>query len=98
MEAGKKRNIKNGNEFDRLFPIPEGEYKTIRRNANVTDTVAFIPKVVHITLDQTKNLASILKGKSVYETCSNIWHFVYQHINYKKDEDGYEQIRSPART
>ena len=58
MEASKKRNIKNGNEFDRLFPTSEGEYKTIRRNANVSDTVAFIPKVVLETLEQTKNLAS----------------------------------------
>ena len=87
----------NGNEFDRLFPTSEGEYKTIRRNANVSDTVAFIPKVVHETLDQTKNIARLLNGKSVNETCLNIWHFVYQHINYKKDQDGYEQIRSPAR-
>src|SRR6266498_5514623 len=98
MEATKKRNIKSGNEYDRLFPNSEGNNKTIQKNANVSDTVAFIPKVVQETLDQTKNIARLLKGKSVYETCSNIWIFVYQHINYKKDQEGYEQIRSPART
>jgi hypothetical protein len=97
MEATRKRNIKNGSEYDRLFPNSEGDNKTIRKNANVSDTVAFIPKVVHETLDQTKAVARLLNGKSVYETCANTWHFVYQHINYKKDQDGYEQIRSPAR-
>ncbi|WP_394346381.1 transglutaminase-like domain-containing protein [Dinghuibacter silviterrae] len=46
----------------------------------------------------TKDLSVRLKGKSLRETCSNIWHFVYRHIQYKKDQPGYEQIRSPARS
>src|SRR6476620_7999482 len=97
MEATRKRNIRSGEEYSQLFPKAEGSTATIRKNANVTHTVAFIPKVVHDTRQQTKALAKTLKGKTTYETCSNIWHFVYQHIAYKKDQDGYEQIRSPAR-
>src|SRR5437773_1744391 len=98
MEAKKQRHIKSGYEYDRLFPTPENDNKTIRRNANVYHTVEFIPKVVQETVDHTKNIARLLKGRSVQETCSNIWHFVYGHINYKKDQEGYEQIRSPTRT
>jgi hypothetical protein len=98
MEARKKRNIRSGYEYDRLFPASENDNKTIRRNANVYHTVGFIPKVVQETLDQTKGISKLLKGQSLYETCSNIWQFVYWHINYKKDQDGYEQVRSPART
>lgn len=97
MEARKKRNIKSGIEFDNLFPRSENDNKTIRRNANVYHTVSFIPKVVQDTLQQTKHIAQRLKANSIYETCKNIWHFVYNYINYKKDQDGYEQIRSPAR-
>ena len=97
MEANKKRHIKSGKEYDHLFPIAEGNNSTIRKNANVYHTVAFIPKVVNETLDQTKQLAELLKSNNTYETCKNIWHFVYEHINYKKDATGYEQIRSPAR-
>jgi hypothetical protein len=97
MEARKKRYIKPGKEYDHLFPQSEGNNKTIRRDANVDHTVAFIPKVVSETLYQTKDIAKRLKGSNVYDTCSNIWHFVYGHINYKKDQEGYEQIRSPAR-
>lgn len=97
MEANRKRNIRIGEQYTHLFPTAEGANKTIRKNANVSHTVEFIPKVVHQTLHHTKALANQLKGLTVYETCKNIWHFVYQHIAYKKDQEGYEQIRSPAR-
>jgi len=49
---------------------------------------AFIPEVVQETLHHTKALAQKLKGKTSYETCSKIWHFVYQHIAYKKNLEG----------
>jgi hypothetical protein len=98
MEAKKKRHIKPGYEYDHLFPKPENDNKTIRRNANVYHTVSFIPKCVQETIEQTKLIAQKLKGRTIYDTCSNIWHFVYKHINYKKDEEGFEQIRSPSRT
>ncbi len=97
MEATKKRHIKSGKEYDHLFPIAEGSNSTIRKNANVYHTVDFIPRVVNETLYQTKSLAEQLKTNNTYETCKNIWHFVYEHINYKKDAPGYEQIRNPAR-
>lgn len=98
MEATKKRNIKSGKEYDYLFPKATGDFSTIRRTANVYDTVAFIPKVVNETLSQTKRLSSLLNQNNTYVTCKKIWQFVYEHINYKKDAPGYEQIRNPART
>jgi hypothetical protein len=98
MEANKKRNIKSGSQYDHLFLKAEGSTSTIRKNANVTHTVAFIPKVVGETLDQTKRLSRVLKGRTTHETCKNIWQFVYQHIAYKKDQEGFEQIRSPSRS
>ncbi len=97
MEATKKRKIKSGEEFDHLFPKPKFLDPTIKKGATVTDTVRFIPQVVRETLFQTAKLAPLLKGVNVYETCKNIWDFVYTHIDYKKDADGKEQIRSPAR-
>jgi len=97
MEATKKRKIKSGEEYDHLFPKPMFLDPTIKKGATVNDTVRFIPQVVRETLSQTSKLAPLLKGNNVYETCKNIWEFVYHHIAYKKDEDGKEQIRSPAR-
>ncbi len=97
MEATKKRKIKSGEEFEHLFPKPLFLDPTIKKGATVNDTVRFIPQVVQETLFQTEKLAPLLRGKNVYETCRNIWDFVYTHIAYKKDADGKEQIRSPAR-
>ena len=97
MEANQKRNIQSGERYSHLFPVATNTTATIRKDANVYHTVAFIPKVVQETLSHTNKIAATLKGNSIYETCSNIWRFVYNHIAYKKDKDGYEQIRSPAR-
>jgi hypothetical protein len=97
MEATKKRKIKSGEEYDQLFPKPIFFDPTIKKGATVHDTVRFIPKVVRETLFQTAKIAPLLKGNNLHDTCKNIWDFVYTHIAYKKDEDGKEQIRSPAR-
>ncbi len=97
MEAHKKRNIQSGERYTHLFPEATKVTSTIRKDANVYHTVAFIPKVVNETLEHTKKIAALLKASTTYETCKNIWQFVYGHIAYKKDAEGYEQIRSPAR-
>ena len=97
MEAKKQRLLKSGKEYDALFPPAEVGTVTIKTDAGVGDTVAFIPKVVRDTLHQTKAIAEHLRGSNTYETCRNIWHFVYGHIAYRKDKDGYEQIRAPSR-
>lgn len=97
MEAQRTRNIKSGAEYDHMFPKAEVGNHTILKRAGVSDTCSFIPKVVNKTLSQTKAIAQKLKGADTYQTCRNIWHFVYEHIAYRKDEEGYEQIRSPAR-
>jgi len=98
VEARKKRNIKSGEQYSRLFPDANAATHTIMTNAGVSDTVAFIPKVVRKTLHHTKAIAKVLKGNNKYDTCRNIWQFVYDHIAYRRDKDGYEQIRSPARS
>lgn len=96
MEAG-RRNIRSGVEYDPLFPKVKGENETVLESAGVEDTLKLIQKTVPATLNDTAKLARVLKGKTLDETCSNIWHFVYGHIAYKKDEKGKEQVRRPAR-
>jgi hypothetical protein len=98
MEAVGKRYIKSGREYDYLFPAAMNKDKTVKENATLEDTIAFIHKVVGKTLGQTKGIAQKLVGRTLRETCSNIWHFVYQNVAYRKDDDGFEQIRSPRRT
>lgn len=98
MQALRKRQIKSGLTYDALFPPAIGENQTILVNAGVDDSVALIPKVVKNTLSQTSGIAQKLQGANLLETCKNIWEFVYGHIAYEKDQEGYEQIRSPARS
>lgn len=98
MQAKTSRNIQNGKDYDYLFPKAKLTNSTVKRGATVSDTVKLIPQVVNSTRWQTKELSELLRGDSVYSTCRNIWDFVYDHIRYHKDEEGREQIRSPARS
>ena len=98
MEALTHRKVKDGSAYEKLFPSANLKDETVKKGASVTDTVKFIPKVVRKTLSQTEGIAKMLHGNTQSETCKNIWDFVYSHIKYNKDEEGKEQIRSPART
>jgi hypothetical protein len=97
MERRDQVKVKSGKEFDHLFPRAMLTTIIKKEGATVADTIKFIPQVVRDTLFHTQKIAKVLKGDSLYSTCKNIWQFVYDHIAYKKDEDGKEQIRSPAR-
>ena len=89
--------VKSGKEYDHLFPRAMLTTITKKEGATVADTIKFIPQVVRDTLFHTGKIAKVLKGNTIKESCENIWHFVYDHIAYKKDEEGKEQVRSPAR-
>jgi hypothetical protein len=97
MERREEIKVRSGKEYDHLFPRAMLTSITKKQGATVADTIKFIPTVVRDTLFHTEKIAKVLKGDNIRETCSNIWHFVYNHIAYKKDEDGKEQVRSPAR-
>ena len=97
MERRETIRVKGGKEYDELFPRAMLTTITKKEGATVADTLRFIPQVVKETLFHTERIAQVLKGDDVRETCKNIWQFVYDHIAYKKDEDGKEQVRSPAR-
>jgi hypothetical protein len=98
MEATAKRHINQSREYDYLFPAAMNRDKTVKENASLDDTIAFIHRVVGKTLSQTAGIAQKLSASTVYDTCRNIWNFVYDNVAYKKDDDGMEQIRSPRRT
>lgn len=98
MQAATRRKVYPGREYDYLFPPAMNKDKTVVENATLEDTVSFIHKVVGRTLSQTSRIAQKLSGPTVYDTCKNIWHFVYNNVAYQKDADGLEQIRSPSRT
>lgn len=98
MEALFKRTLRDGKRYDHLFPAPELQETTIKKGASVYDTVAFIPKVVGRTRWQLEAFVDAeLNGLATESACHKLWEFVKNHIEYRKDKRGQEQVRSPRR-
>lgn len=98
MEAQGRRILKDGRQYDALIEPAKGTYTMLQHgDATVFDTISTIKKVVSTSRGQVAKLAEHLKGRTVHDTCRNIWHFVYDHIQYKIDKAGTEEVRSPAR-
>jgi hypothetical protein len=96
MTGGKKK-IKSGKQFNRYF-APSKQQTIEMPQAGVMTTLEYMQKLVTATLHQTKKISKVLKGKNTLETSRNIWHFLYENIQYKMDEAGIEQLREPNRS
>lgn len=96
MRVG-ERNIIMDDHFGHLFTRAKNQQIEIKGTANVSDTLDLMQRVVGSTLHQTKKIADFLRKENHFETCRNIWNFCFHHIQYKRDQDGIEQVRSPAR-
>ena len=98
MESTSSRLILEGSAYDYLFPKPLYKDETINSSADVSDTVSFIQTLIPKTLSDTRKLVEeVLWEKELKKFCSKAWHFAYHHIPYKRDKDGVEQVRRPAR-
>jgi hypothetical protein len=100
MVAAGKRNIKSGREYDKYFSlgtVQMGEI-TLRASGSVDETVQDMKQIATKYKGDMKRIAQVLKGNTTKDTARNIWNFVYNHIQYKKDHPLREQIRTPLRT
>jgi hypothetical protein len=93
-----QRRIRDGKQYDRYFPKPDERDRIIIKDGEVSDTVELMEKVVHKYLTDTARIAPVLRRKTLEETCKSIYDFVYNHIQYKLDKRGLEQLRRPARS
>lgn len=98
MEAQFKRKIDTSKQYDKYFGTAEMLTTIVEEDANLTDTITEIKRMVKQYYPQTTKISKILDKKDVYKTCEAIWQFVYHNIQYKLDEDGKEQLRTPNRT
>lgn len=96
--ADHKRKIKSGYEYDRYFPKAKLNDTVINANGNVYKTVEEMERIVKETLDQTAKIAPLLRGNNLLDTCKKVWNFIYNHIQYKLDKEGVEELREPARS
>lgn len=98
MEAKAGHKIKPITPYRYMFPVANATEKTVKSNADVSDTVSFIPKVVAKTKWQVREFVNtMLRNLPLEEACERLWHFVKDHIRYEKDQSGKEQVRSPRR-
>ncbi|MBL7933152.1 MAG: hypothetical protein JNL60_14695, partial [Bacteroidia bacterium] len=97
-EAQNKVKLRSLEPYRHLFAKPTGIDKTISSNANVSHTVRFIPQVVKSCGWQVeKFVEQELKGLSLYDACKKLWEFVRYHIEWVRDKQFKEQVRSPRR-
>ncbi|PLX03925.1 MAG: hypothetical protein C0594_09865, partial [Marinilabiliales bacterium] len=75
-----------------------GKSKTLKRYANVDDTIDAIQRIVRENHNAIMDLSIEMEGDTEEETFHNIWYFVRNHIRYKNDDTGVEQLRTPQRT
>ena len=98
LTAQHQRKIKSGAEYNRLFPQSRQASVIRHPDGSVYDTLDYMQDIVKRTLYQTRKIAQLLKGKTLEQTCRNVFDFCYTHIQYKQDDAGFEQLRQPART
>jgi hypothetical protein len=91
------RNTKDGRQFNHLIKKATGTDRFIK-NGNVLETVEGCINMVADHYREVEELAKQLQTDSVKDTCRNIFNFAYTYLQYQKDDDGTEQLRTPARS
>ena len=93
------RPIIDGSKYDKYFPSVKNNDKMVvgDRTADVDDVVELMQKVVWKYQSDTKKISEHIKADDLEQTITNIWNFLYHHIQYKLDISGLEQLRRPAR-
>ncbi len=90
------RNITNGNQFNKVIPLPKNR-KVFLGSGDTFTSLVQMRKLIFKTLNETEKLAKQLKGSTVPDTVKNIKDFIYWHIQYLQDETE-QLLHSPAHT
>ncbi len=99
MERKARGVKKDGAVYDCLFDEASGINETIKKNAQLDDTIAMLSGKVPELKYQAQRIAAKLLDldERVGQTCHNIWKFLTDYIAYKPDQKGKEQVRSVRR-
>lgn len=95
--AQKTKTIKNADHLAHLYP-EASNVDIYEHKGEPEDTVSLILKNTKKYASQSTKISEYLKGKSVPETCKNLWEYYYNYFQYRKDEPGKEQVRTPRRS
>ena len=72
--------------------------RRVRNSGNLQDTIETIKEALALSIPQTGGKALQLKGSSLYDSGRRIYEYLVQHIAYKLDEVGFEEVRTAAET
>lgn len=88
------RPLKNGNEYNSLFPTPK-EKKVRLQKGDTHTSIELIIKWALENNHEVKLVAPKLKKGSLSETCYAIHDFLFNHFQYEADGEA-QLLRSPA--
>jgi hypothetical protein len=91
------KTIIDASKYAHLYPKSDG-VDLFEQYGEPKDTVSLILDNVAKFSYQTKGISQALRGGNVDQTCRNLWDYYYNHFQYKEDESGKEQVRTPARS
>ncbi len=91
------RVTQDGKKYNHLIKRADGKEVFIKKG-NVIITVENCIDIIASHHREVEDLAQRLQGDSLKATCRNIFNFSYTYLQYHKDEDGIEQLRTPARS
>ncbi|BDD03743.1 transglutaminase-like domain-containing protein [Aureibacter tunicatorum] len=97
MKAKFKRPLKDGVEFNSYFSFPDHKEDFPTMQADYFQIVDLMKDLILKTQSQTAKIAKRLNGESLGEICENIYDFIYNHVQYKEDEKGWEVLHTPDR-
>ncbi|NOU59098.1 hypothetical protein [Marinifilum caeruleilacunae] len=91
------RPVRSGVEFSHLIDTKTVSFTSSFTEGGVEDTVRIMCEIIKNHHAQVKDLAAFLQKATRFQTLKAIWDFVFNHIQYKNDKKGIEQLSTPAR-
>lgn len=92
-----RRQVKSGNNFNHLVNTSDVQFTSSLTYGNVDKTVKLMIDLIEKYHYQLSKLAKYLQKDTDLKTCEAVWNFVFNHIQYKNDKAGLEQLTIPAR-
>ena len=92
------RTLKDGAAYERLIPVYKGTEHNFDKeadNSNTYDTLRYMSEWAYKYAYQMKDVAPLLKGRSIQETVNKIYSFLYSHFQYKLDGET-QNLYSPS--
>lgn len=82
-------------DYDQFFK--PAEHKNSFAGFGLDDTKELIADICRKHYKECAGIAAHLKGKTLLQSCFNLWHWLHHNIRYEYDRDGREEVRTPLR-